>query len=197
LSRFREDKMELVLIRHGLPERRADTDDPPLTAEGLDQAARVARLLARERVDAVFASTMTRAVQTAEPFAASSGHELQTRPGIVEFDRGSGAYIPMEELKRDDYEAWKALAAGNHDIDIFGFQKSVVETLEEIIASHASKTVAVFCHGGVVNVWTAHVLGMEPRLFFEPAYASVHRYLCARSGERNIISLNERAHLRD
>jgi probable phosphoglycerate mutase len=56
--------------------------------------------------------------------------------------------------------------------------------------------VAVFCHGGVINVWTAHVLGMAPRLFFEPGYASVHRYLCARSGERNVVALNERGHLR-
>ena len=40
-----------------------------------------------------------------------------------------------------------------------------------------------------------HVLGMAPRLFFEPAYTSLHRYLCARSGERNLVSLNETAHL--
>jgi probable phosphoglycerate mutase len=49
----------------------------------------------------------------------------------------------------------------------------------------------------VINVWTAHILGMQPRLFFEPAYASVHRYLCARSGQRNLVSLNDVGHLRD
>jgi probable phosphoglycerate mutase len=48
----------------------------------------------------------------------------------------------------------------------------------------------------VINVWTAHVLGMPARLFFEPAYASLHRYLCARSGQRNLVSLNEVAHLK-
>jgi probable phosphoglycerate mutase len=56
--------------------------------------------------------------------------------------------------------------------------------------------VAVFCHGGVINVWTAHVLGLAPRLFFEPGYTSVHRYMCARSGQRNVLALNERGHLR-
>jgi probable phosphoglycerate mutase len=187
--------MELILIRHGLPERRDDTADPPLSRVGHEQAGRVARYLAGEGIDAVFASTMQRAIQTAEPFAAKSGHPILTRDGIVEFDRGSGAYIPMEELKRDDYPAWQAFAAGDHGADIVGFQQTVVETLEAIVADHAGKTVAVFCHGGVVNVWTAHVLRMAPRLFFEPVYASVHRYLCARTGERNIISLNERAHL--
>ncbi len=189
--------MELVLIRHGLPERRGDTSDPPLTPEGRDQAGRVARHLANERIDAVFSSTMIRAVQTAEPYAQWAKHDIQQREGIVEFDRGTGAYMPMEELKRDDYEAWKAFVSGGYQMDINAFQRDVVETLEEVVKTNSGKRVAVFCHGGVINVWTAHVLGMAPRLFFEPVYASIHRFLCASSGERNLVSLNERAHLRD
>jgi 2,3-bisphosphoglycerate-dependent phosphoglycerate mutase len=187
--------MDLVLIRHGLPERREDTADPPLTAEGVDQALRVAELLSGETVDAVFSSTMVRAIQTAEPYAALSGHDIQLREGIVEFDRGTGQYVPMEVLKRDDYEAWKAFVSGGYQMDINTFQKTVVEALEDIIGANRGKSVAVFCHGGVINAWTAHILGMAPRLFFEPGYASVHRYLCAGSGERNLVSLNERAHL--
>jgi probable phosphoglycerate mutase len=188
--------MELILIRHGLPVRSAETDDPPLTDEGHDQARRAARWLSDERIDAVWSSPMRRAVQTAEPFVAQSGLPLTTHPGIVEFDRGSGAYIPMEELKREDYAAWKAMADGDFDVDIFAFSNAVVGALEEIVAANAGKRVAVFCHGGVVNVWTAHVLKMEARLFFEPGYASIHRYMCASTGQRNIVALNERAHLR-
>src|SRR5580693_770429 len=132
--------MKLVLIRHGLPERREDTSDPPLSAVGRDQAQRVARYLADDGIDAVFASTMLRAIETAEPFAAQSGHEIQTREGIVEFDRGTGAYIPMEELKRDNYPAWQRFAAGDHGADIVAFQKTVVETLEAIVVGNAGKT---------------------------------------------------------
>ena len=47
----------------------------------------------------------------------------------------------------------------------------------------------------IAQTFDANVLEMAPRLFFEPGYASVHRFLCARSGERNIISLNDRCHL--
>ena len=188
--------MELILIRHGLPVRRDDTSDPPLAEEGLEQARRVGAYLADERIDKVFSSPMHRAVQTARPFAEARRHEIHLREGIVEFDRGSGAYIPMEQLKRDDYEAWKAFAQGGYGMDISEFQKTVVETREEIVTTHAGRNVAVFCHSGVINVWSAHVLGMAPRLFFEPAYASVHRYLCARSGERNIVGLNDVSHLR-
>jgi probable phosphoglycerate mutase len=189
--------MDLVLIRHGLPVRSADTADPPLSDTGHDQARRTADWLASERFDAVYSSTMRRAVQTAEPTAARGGHAIVQHAGIVEFDRDSGTYIPMEELKRENYAAWKAFAEGNHDADIHGFQKLVVETLEGLVEQHASQAIAVFCHGGVINVWTAHVLSMEPRLFFEPAYASIHRYRCARTGQRNLVSLNEIAHLRN
>lgn len=188
--------MELVLVRHGLPERTAATADPPLTPEGHEQARKVAEWLAPDGFDAVFSSTMLRAIQTAEPFTVLTGHELRQHDGIVEFDRGSGAYTPMEVLKREDYAAWKAFADGSHDIDIEAFQAMVVAALEGIVTSHPGRKVAVFCHGGVINVWTAHVLGMAPRLFFEPGYTSVHRYMCAGTGQRNVVSLNERAHLR-
>jgi probable phosphoglycerate mutase len=189
--------MELILIRHGLPVRSAETSDPPLTDVGHDQARRAAAWLAGEKIGAVYSSPMLRAAQTAEPFVRASGLSLATVPDIVEFNRESGTYVPMEELKREDYAAWKALADGTFDVDIFAFQKLVVAALERIVAANAGRTVAVFCHGGVVNVWTAHVLGMEARLFFEPGYASIHRYLCARTGERNVLALNERGHLRE
>lgn len=188
--------MELILIRHGLPERRHDTADPPLAATGVEQAQRVAAWLADEPIDAVFSSTMLRAIQTAEPFATQAGHPVTQHDGIAEFDRHSGRYVPMEELKRDNYEAWLAMAQGDHGVDIAAFHATVVGALEEIVESHAGKRVAVFCHGGVINVWTNHVLGMSPRLFFEPDYTSIHRFMCARSGQRNVVSLNERAHLR-
>ena len=188
--------MDLVLIRHGLPVRSAETDDPPLSDIGHEQARRTADWLADETFHALYSSTMRRAVQTAEPTATQRARAVEQLAGIVEFDRGSGAYVPMEELKRDNYEAWKAFAEGNHGADIHSFQKLVVETLEGLIERHPSQTIAVFCHGGVINVWTAHILGMEPRLFFEPAYTSIHRYRCARTGQRNLVSLNEIAHLR-
>ena len=189
--------MELILIRHGLPERSEETSDPPLAAAGLDQARRVGARLAREKIDVVISSTMLRAVQTAQPYAALSGHVLTTDPGIVEFDRGTGAYVPMEVLKRENYEAWTRFVARGGDVDIVDFQKTAVAALETIVVENAGRRVAVFCHGGVINVWTAHVLGMAPRLFFEPYYASLHRYLCASTGERNLVSLNDTAHLQD
>ena len=192
--------MELILVRHGLPER-VELDngkaDPPLASAGREQADQAARWLANETIHAVYSSPMQRAVETAEPFAALAGYDIRIKDGVAEYDRDANSYVPMEELKAQDYEAWKAFVAGGYGahVDIPAFRATVVDSLEQIIADHRGERVAVFCHGGVVNVWTTHVLDMAPRLFFEPRYTSIHRYLCAGSGERNLMSLNEVAHL--
>lgn len=193
--------MELILVRHGLPVREeleTGRADPPLSETGRAQSERVALWLADAPVDAVYSSTMQRARQTAQPYAAAIGLEVVEREGIAEFDRHESSYVPLEELRAEDPEAWRAFVAGgyNEQVDIHQFHAEVVNSLEQLIARHAGQRIAVFCHGGVINVWTAHVIGITPRLFFEPAYTSIHRFLCARSGERNLVSLNETGHLR-
>ena len=102
-----------------------------------------------------------------------------------------------EELKAQDYEAWKAFVGGGYgdDVDMLAFQTTVVRGVESIIERHSGERVAVFCHGGVVNMWASHVLDMPPRLFTDVRYASVSRFLCASTGERSLVSLNETQHL--
>lgn len=193
--------MELILIRHALPQRQHVTSgaaDPSLSELGTTQAQAAAQWLAPESIDRVYSSPMRRARETAEAYVAHSGHAIEFNEGIVEFDRHTDRYIPMEELKATDYAAWKALADGqfNPEVDILAFQDTVVRTLEGIVRGNPGKRVAVFCHGGVINVWASHVLKLTPRMFFEPGYTSMHRFLCASTGERNVVSLNETAHLR-
>lgn len=190
--------MDLVLIRHARPERRETSDgspaDPPLDEAGRAQAERTAAWLAKERFDALYTSPMLRARETAAPLAERLGLAPGVEPRVAEFDRDSHRYVPLEQLKREDPEAWRAFVQGGYGdgLDFHAFCRDAVEALEGLIERHAGQRVAVVCHGGVVNVFTAHVLGLSPRLFFEPDYASVHRYVAARSGERSVDCLNER-----
>ena len=194
--------MELLLVRHGLPLRIENSDgtaaDPPLSDEGHDQAQRVARWLDGEGIQALYASPLRRAYQTAQPLAKTTGLEVQIEPGVVEFDPDAPSYIPMEELKANDRERWLELVQGGFyaALDIEAFRRGVIDALERVIAENPRRRVAVFCHGGVINSWASHVLGIESPLFFQPTYTSVSRFLAARSGERSVQSLNEAAHLR-
>lgn len=193
--------MELVLIRHGLPQRIVNEDntaaDPPLSPEGKRQADKMAAWMKPERFDHIYASPMKRAYETAEPLAAAAGLEIQIRPGVAEFDQNSSFYIPVEQLKEEDYESWRTLMQGNYnnEVDFNEFCRAVIDTCEEIISHNRGGKVAVVCHGGVINVWTAHVIGFEPRLFFNPDYTSINRYMAASSGEKTVITLNQAVHL--
>ena len=119
-------------------------------------------------------------------------------PGITELDANSEFYIPLEELKETDYQRWLEMVQGGLEaaIDIDAFRRTVVETLEGIIARHPGERIAAICHGGVINAWAAHVVGVAEPLFFQPDYTSVNRFLAAGSGERSLVSLNETSHLR-
>lgn len=194
--------MELILIRHGLPHAVQNDDgtpaDPPLTERGHQQAARMADWLSREPIERLYSSPMLRARQTAAPLAARLSTEPAVDPRLAEFDRDHTSYVPLEELRRTDYPRWLALmnTGWYSDMDPVEFKSQVVSAFEEIIADNPSGRVAVVCHGGVINVWAAHVLNIERLLFFPPDYTSVNRFRASRQGARGVVSLNETGHLR-
>jgi probable phosphoglycerate mutase len=67
-----------------------------------------------------------------------------------------------------------------------------------MIATHSGQKVVAVCHGGVINQYLAHILGIETQLgFFYPQYTSIHRVVASREGLRSLATLNEVAHLRD
>ena len=195
--------MELLVIRHALPVRAANSDgtpaDPPLSDTGRRQAVLLAAWLASERLDAIYASPMRRARETATPLASARRLAVGLDAGLVELDHRADSYVPMEQLKAENREAWLALVKGGlyANIDVVAFRRGVVATFESIIRAHPGGRVAVVCHSGVINAWAAHVLGIEAPIFFDPDYTSIQRFLAASSGERMVASLNERAHLRE
>ena len=75
------------------------------------------------------------------------------------------------------------------------FTDRVVAVMEGILVGHAGETVAVVCHGGVINAYLAWVLGLDEDMFFRPAHASVQTVL-VRESCWVILGLNDVSHLR-
>ena len=195
--------MEIVLVRHGLPlrvELETGIADPELAAEGHEQAAKMAAYLGVEDIEAVYVSPLRRALETARPLCKLLGLEAVVSEGVAEFDRNSREYVPVEELRASNDPRWEKLLRGEWDgvdEDPSIFKARVVETVEDMIARHPGGRVVVVCHGGVINQYLAHVLGIETHIgFFYPKYTSIHRVMAARSGQRSIVSINEASHLR-
>ena len=194
--------MELILVRHAEPVRIVDADgpaDPPLAERGRKQADALAEYLGTEAIGAVWSSPMQRARETAAPLAAALGVEVVVDTELAEWDREATSYIPIEELKAAKDERWVAMVEGNLDtggVDLEAFRAGVVTAIDHIVTGNPGASVAVVCHGGVINTYLAHILGIDRPLWFEPKYKSIHRVLASRRGDRSLETLNEVAHLR-
>lgn len=199
--------MELLIIRHGLPVRIDDAQgpaDPELSEVGHEQARRVAAWLGHEKITAVYTSPMRRAVQTAAALGEALGMTPIVDDEVAEFDRGQHFYVPIEELKAARDPRYEALMRGElaaadvgqaDEVDPFTFREVVTVAIERIIEANPGGTVAIVCHGGVINAFASHVLGIEFPLFFQPTYTSVNRFLASSAGHRSVASLNEAGHL--
>jgi 2,3-bisphosphoglycerate-dependent phosphoglycerate mutase len=193
--------MELLIIRHGLPVRIDDAGgpaDPELSELGHEQARRVADWLRHERIDAIYTSPMRRAMQTAAPLAAAFGMEAIVDDEVAEFDKNSHFYVPIEELKAANDPRYQQIISGQPmegEVDPYTFREVVTVAIERIIEANRGSTVAIVCHGGVINGYASHVLGIDFPLFFQPHYTSVNRFLASSAGHRSVGSLNETGHL--
>ena len=194
--------MALLLTRHAEPVRIEEADqpaDPPLHERGHTQAQALAAWLADEPLDAVWSSPMRRARETAAAVATRLGMEVVVDEDLAEFDREATSYIPLEELRATRDQRWLAMVEGDlseFEVDPEAFRNGVVAAIERVISVNPGRTVAVVCHGGVINAYVAEVLGIDRVLFFEPRYASINRVAASRAGVRSIVSLNETAHIR-
>lgn len=194
--------MELILIRHAEPVRIVDADgpaDPPLAERGRAQAAALAAYLGGEAISGVWTSPMRRARETAAPLAEALGLDVVVDTELAEWDREATTYIPIEELKAAKDERWVAMVEGNLEsdgIDLERFRAGVISAIEHVITGNPGASVAVVCHGGVINTYLASILGIDRPLWFEPRYTGIHRVLASRRGDRSIDTLNETAHLR-
>ena len=195
--------MELLLVRHALPVRRELVDgpaDPELSADGRAQAELLASYLSSEHLDAIYASPLRRAHETAQSVATHHDLDVQLSDGVAEFDRLSSDYIPTEELKAANDPRYHAIINGEWstaDESAGEFRSRVVVTIEELIKTHAGQRIVVVCHGGVINGYLCHVLGLRhPKGFFYPNYTSINRVAAARGGTRSVVTINETSHLR-
>jgi len=197
--------MEMILVRHAVPVRReveSGAADPELSSAGVSQARLMARYLGEEGIDALYTSPLRRARQTADALTLVTGLTAVEVDGVAEFDRHSNEYVPIEELKATNDPRWQEMLNGRWPLvpeDEEDFGSRVVASVERLIEQHPSQKVVVVCHGGVINAYAAHVLGLAltaRQSFFYPNYTSLHRFAAARSGERSIVTLNETSHLR-
>jgi broad specificity phosphatase PhoE len=160
---------ELILVRHGETEwsksgRHTGRTDVLLTASGEARAAELAPALARHQFAAVFTSTASRAVRTAE-LAGLTG--ARQNPDLQEWDYGGyeGRTTADIQAERPGWYLWRDgvipgdAAHPGETVDQVGARVDAV--LARVRPLLDEGDVALVAHGHLLRVLTARWLGLE------------------------------------
>jgi 2,3-bisphosphoglycerate-dependent phosphoglycerate mutase len=206
LLREAEGSTEVLLVRHG---RSADvvpgsdeSRDPPLHPDGVLQVEALARRLAGKRIDAVYASHLLRAVETARALAEARGLPVEIHADLQEVllgDWGNGEFRRRAALRDPEWLAWSRTGKWDGIPNCEGdtvFRTRVTRTIEMLAARHRGETIAVVCHGGVINAYLAEVLGIERTLWLTVENTSITAVHVTPDGH-SVVVANDCHHLYD
>jgi broad specificity phosphatase PhoE len=194
--------VQLLLIRHALPLRSepGQGSDVHLSDAGLEQAQRLPEALKRFPLSRLVSSPQQRSVQTAQPVADALGLTVDIDERLAEYDRDMTVYVPIEQIKAENPEEWARLADGHlpSGVDEAAFLARITAAIDDVVAAADHEdTVAVFSHGGVINVLLHQILGTGRLLSFPIDYTSITRLLYARSGQATVVAVNGTEHVWD
>jgi len=181
--------MELILVRHGLPDFAPDTfyrNDPHLSELGHQQAKMLAARAADwGAVDELWASPMKRARETALPIAEALGMEAQVHDWAHEIrNPDDWEQKPLGDIHamwvdgnlRPISEIWGGMPGGERFTDFHlrvttglaaAMSERGVHDLESELrlwklSPEAERRVVLVAHGGTNAVVIGHLLGVAP-----------------------------------
>jgi broad specificity phosphatase PhoE len=205
-----EGVTEIFLIRHAQPDINfegvvGDSIDPPLTEYGCMQARLCGEALSTKQFDAIFASPMKRAMETAEAIAHHHKHlQLTVIPDLREVgifhdiphDQKVAEFLGKEMLlgvrqRMLEERSWDVYPYSESSFD---FKKRAINAIEACIAHNAGRRIAIVCHGGVINAYVGHIVKSPYDMMFRPAHTSVN-VVVAGDGRRVLRLLNDTHHL--
>jgi probable phosphoglycerate mutase len=186
------NERRVYLIRHGKADHRStahtptphgDSADPPLDATGVDQAAALTRRLRMMPVPtAIYCSTLTRARQTIEPYLEATGSTATYLDDLAEWHAGDWELKEFEELLTEHPEMPDrvlfqdpvfVLAPNSEPVP--AFRRRVIDAVEGALVANPEGDVWIVCHGGVINAYIGHLLGVEDQeMFFLPPNTSIN-----------------------
>ena len=185
---------EVLLVRHALP-LPDGTMDPGLGDEGQAQARVLSEHLVPEPIDAVYASHLRRAVQTAQPLADRLGLPVIQDEGLREWVSNATSYVGTENLK--DAGRAQSFREGRFEDEFLPphnadeLRATMVATVRRIGIAHQGERVVAVSHGGATNTFLAEVIGSPRRFFFNPGYCSISRVQVWPDGRFVLLSVNE------
>ncbi|ARS35994.1 histidine phosphatase family protein [Pontibacter actiniarum] len=195
--------LNIYLLRHGQTAWNADGNrycgrtDLPLTEKGLAQADAVSQQLKSINFDAVYASPLQRASQTA--YIASGKTEVVTDERLIEADFGNWEGKTKEEFIAENQTLWTDWMNDPTNCQAGGIGetgKAVISRVDDFFRSlaerHLSGNVLVVAHNGVNRLYLAHKLGMPLKNYrkLELDNSAITQFTLDEQGELILKRLN-------
>lgn len=166
----------LLLVRHGQTvwhegNRYAGSSDVPLTDVGHEQAQALARWAATARLDAVWSSTLQRAIDTATPAAEAAGLGLRTDARLVEVAFGKGEGLTRSEMGVVFPDAVDAFLRSPASVPLPGGERGydaiarAAAAFREICAEQPDGRVLVVAHSTLLRLVLCALLGIDPETY--------------------------------
>jgi alpha-ribazole phosphatase len=170
----------LWLIRHGEPSAESrhrcyGALDVGLSEQGRVQMADVAAYLRGEHLAAVYASPLSRALESAKILAAGHACLVEVIPDLREIDFGDFEGLAYDEIAArypDLYRQWMGTPTAIEfpNGEAFATMRArVLRAVEAIVRSRAGQTAAIVSHGGVNRILIAEALQMPEQCLFRVA----------------------------
>ena len=170
--------MHLYLIRHGqslinLAEWESGNTDEGLTDLGKQQAAALARWMPEHvtDIDAIYSSTMRRALETAEPLAQAYKQKLHYDDSLREIgnNRWDHSAWPNDDLPRDYADYWASerpflpvTPFVENGETFIHFRTRVGIFIEGLVDQYKEGRLIAVCHGGVIEAAFDHIFNIGP-----------------------------------
>lgn len=202
---------EFVLLRHGASEPYVPGrpfplvdghGDPALAPEGQEQAERAAQRLMRERLDAVYVTTLRRTQQTAAPLLALRRMQAAVERDLREIYLGEWEGGRLREYAAQNHPLWQRAVAESEWGVIPGAESSAalrdrsVGALRRLHQRHPDQRVLCVIHGGVIGALASFASGSRARAFEGADNCSLHTIVV--HGDHWVLRrFNDTTHLDD
>ena len=199
----------ILLVRHGDTEaskgdRFTGAQDIPISKDGRIHASELATRLSRYPIDAIFASSMQRAMETAGFIARVHGLEVTPVPDLREMDHGEWDGKTRDEV----LQQFGAAQVAEYDRDPYHFAppggesgesvlRRAAPALQQLVRQQDNKTILIVAHKTTNRLLICKFIGLDPSQYREklaqrPACLNVLNF--PNENEAQLLLLNDISH---
>ena len=169
--------VRFLILRHGISVGNekgvfSGQVDVPLSDVGRKQAQDACDyVLKNYKVDAIYASDLSRAISTVTPASVQLGIPINTKTAFREIDTGVWCDVRVDTVKAtypkeyEAYASWDEYAPLGGKESFHDVRERARVALEELAKKHDGQTVLIGTHGGIVITLGAFYLGISYKEF--------------------------------